>query len=313
MENRAQFHVNLSDQPQAGLEDQLEFLNLWATQNGFAYSQSRNFLSNAFNFIFDGAKVSDQVLNLLKSNKIPIFLIATEHLSFEKVLRYNGLPWSKQFDSAIDRFSSQHRLGELIRVSEFCEAIVILGDLPDIREYQRAFPNKLIFNLDYPVISPACIPENKIGEFDLIFSAPNIDSLTPYRKKIIRELQLKGTSVVQVFGKSLEEFRTESISVRAILHVPKTESWSWSSPMRIFRAALADLHFVRAGITTNHLDDSILDTLGMELEFFRNASEQDLNFSMTERYNELVSSDNNVKLGKAWRIYFEELAGFQKR
>ena len=309
MENRVQFHVNLSDQPQAGLEDQLEFLKLWATQNGFVYSESRNFLSNAFNFIFDGAKVSDQLLHLLKSNKIPLFLIATEHLSFEKVLRYNGLPWSKQFDSTIDRFSSQHRLGELIRVSEYCEAIVILGDLPDIEQYQRAFPNKLIFNLDYPVISPASIREKKIGEFDLIFSAPTIDSLTPYRKKIIRELHLKGTSVVQIFGKSLEEFRTESMRVRAILHVPKTESWSWSSPMRIFRAALADLHFVRVGISTNHLDDSILDTLGMELEFFCNSSELDLNFSMTERYNKLVFSDNNVKLGKAWRIYLKELIG----
>jgi hypothetical protein len=139
------FHVNLTNQPEKWVEDQLLFLNYWAIENGFKFSYSSKFKKEALNFLFDGATLTQLELDSINTKQLSIFLIATEHLSHEGNLYYNGLHWSKQYDASIDKFTSQKRLGELVNVSELCDAIVILGDLPKIDAYKKSFPNKLIF------------------------------------------------------------------------------------------------------------------------------------------------------------------------
>jgi hypothetical protein len=300
-------HINLTNQREIWVEDQITFMRYWSKQNGFHFTYSNKFMDDALNFLFDGASVSESEKTKLDSGKFLMYLIATEHINFDEDLHYNGLHWSSQFDESVDKFTSQKRLGELVSLAEKCEAILILGDLPNIEEYKKSFPSKLIFTLDFPTILDEKIQDGKEIEYDAIFTAAHPDSLTKYRAELIKKLSDEGLRIQKSFGLNLEEFRTLASKTDTFLHIPKTENWVWSSPMRVFRAALTNLRFLSIGSKPIggriSISDDLVDNDLKAIEAKHLLSRP----SMRERYDDLVSSEKNVELGVSWKRYVEVL------
>ena len=304
LSNRA-IHLNLTNQREEWVEDQILFLKHWTTQNHFDFSYSDELKSGAMNFLFDGANITKAEKDRLVLEKIQTFLIATEHVSNKGGFHYNGLHWSKEFDASIDRFTSRRRLSQLINLSEHCEAILILGDLPDAEDYRESFPNKLVFNLEYPLLGDENEMVAKKIEYDAIFTAPTPYSLTDYRDEIIEKLITKGNRIHTEFGMNFEEFQFLANKTNSILHIPKSQSWVWPSPMRIFRAAISDLNFVSVEFKVTYDHQSILEPLVTAFSDTLEAVDFTAKPSMRKRYNNLVNSEINIALGVKWHEYLK--------
>lgn len=304
LSNRA-IHLYLTNQKVEWIEDQILFLKHWTAQNHFEFSYSEDSKPGVMNFLFDGAHLTKADIDRLVLEKIQIFLIATEHVSIEGGFHYNGLHWSKEFDASIDRFTSRRRLSELINLSEHCEAILILGELPDAEEYRKCFPNKLVFNLDYPMLGDEIELVSKKIEYDAIFTAPTSYSLTDYRVENIEKMIAKGFKIHKEFGMSYEEFQSLANKTNAILHIPKSQAWIWPSPMRIFRAALTDLNFVSIGSKVTYDQQTILSPLVTDYSDTLNSMDFITKPSMRSRYNKLVDSEKNIALGVKWHEYLK--------
>jgi hypothetical protein len=217
-------------------------------------------IDGAINLVFEGLELTlaKNIAQWCRETKNMIVLIQSEHIDFgnEGELRMNGKSWwdkEPKTNTADDLTVPFYRFASQIVLLEYVSCYLFIGDSVDCNFHSKFTPQISHLHLNFPLVATDNSTQS-IYEYDFFFSVPNIENLTEFRKEILQNT-LNRFKVLTATTKSLTEWLDFANSAKYLLHVPKSEHFSWPSSMRLWLGGVAGRYtvsiFEQASINDN--------------------------------------------------------------
>jgi hypothetical protein len=221
-----------------GISDQIEYFVQAFRQHGYSASVGRKPVDSALNVVIENFSVQTRkaLIDFCTRTRKRVAVIMTEHIDFVKhrILIHGDPLWSD--NDYMHPATQVERLKCLMSCQPYIKFFMILGDLPELRNFSDMMVGADVRAIPFPKIDPvaqdrideACQPKN-----DLLFTG----YVTQYREKVLPKVAALGLSVASprrfVSRKKRDQLNQ---SAKIILNIPQRESWQWLSLMRIIAA-----------------------------------------------------------------------------
>lgn len=257
-----------------GISDQIEYFVEAFRQNGYAVSVGREPDDAGLNVVIENFSVKTRktLIDFCSRTRKRIAVIMTEHIDFvERRIFIHGDPlWSA--NDYMHPATQVERLKCLLSCQPYIRFFMVLGDLPELRNFDammigavvRAIPFPKIDHVDRNGDHEARRPRN-----DLLFTG----YVTEYRERLLAQVSSLELSVASprkfVSRKQRDQLNR---SARIVLNIPQRETWQWLSLMRI----IAALRCGRATISLGTNDTSRIAACTYQLDLRSSSWEDDL-------------------------------------
>jgi hypothetical protein len=254
-------HLWVFNHPFHGISDQVDFFMSIMEQHGYKVTIGKNPRQDALNTVIENFsyKTSGILLDFCAKTSKRVAVIMTEHVDFlEQQITIHGFPlWNK--NDYMHPATQISRLKNLMSCIQYVRCFLVLGDLPELRNFSKMLPGIPIRNLPFPRIDKkkALMFQKDQVKFDAVFTG----FMTQYRHEILANLQRKVS--VTYPQKTLNHRARDALnrSSKIILNIPQRASWNWLSLMRI----IAGLKCGRATISLGTKDCSEISSCCIQL------------------------------------------------
>lgn len=231
-------HLWIFNHPYHGISDQVDFFTASFSQAGYAVSVDRAPRKDALNVVIENFSVSsrDTLIQFCKEARQRVAVIMTEHVDFNHgEIFIHGYPlWNK--NDYMDPAVQVERLRCLMDCAPYVRCLMVLGDLPELRNMSELLPGMNIQTIPFPRLQH--VPQNEAShglhpDHDLLFTGV----ITQYRRNLLEEIKNGGMSTYcpERFV-SVEQRDAMNRNARVVLNIPQRRGWNWLSLMRIIAA-----------------------------------------------------------------------------
>lgn len=252
MSNKPSIHLWIYNHPFYGISDQVEFFVAALTQNGYPVTVGRRPSMSALNVVIENfsPETRDTLIDFCRTTKKRVAVIMTEHLDFDRgeILIHGDPLWSD--NDYMHPTVQVRRIVSLFDCLPYIRCILVLGDLPELRNMSEMLPGIDIRAIPFPRlerVGDAQLAAEPSG--DLLFTG----IMTDYRAELYAKLNA-GRFAVAFPKKFVSRKARDALnrSVKMVLNMPQRRDWRWLSLMRI----VAALRCGRATVSLGTRDDS---------------------------------------------------------
>lgn len=235
-----QINIAILDHNPLAVRDQLCFMEKICQDLDISLTISKKIDKSLKNIILEGVISENYVedLEYIQKNPTRVAMLLTEHLEYKQnTFLLNGISVKKEMDFNVDpNIYVNRRFSALLNTAEKLTFFITCGNLPDTSGYRKLLPNGNFAELPWPTIH---FKNNKPKYEKLLFSVPNRNLLTPFRKTVLREIQSLGYEIKVVDSKTIKETKKILQKYQGSLDIQKTKDWKFDSPMRTFMALVS--------------------------------------------------------------------------
>lgn len=256
-------HLWVFNHPFHGISDQVDFFKMTMALHGYTVTIGKNPRLDALNVVIENFsdKTSSILLDFCAQSGKRVAVIMTEHIDFlDQQIMIHGFPLWNQNDY-MHPATQIARLKNLMSCIEFIRCFLVLGDLPELKNFSSLLPGIPVRNIPFPRIDEEkreLMNNASRIKFDTVFTG----FMTQYRLELLAKLEKK----VSVFcpQKFLNHQARNALNrnARIILNIPQRPGWSWLSLMRI----IAGLKCGRATISLGTRDFSEIAACCIQLD-----------------------------------------------
>lgn len=244
-------HLWIYNHPFFGISDQVAFFVASLRQHGYPVSVGRTPCASALNVVIENFSSynRDVLIGFCKALRKRVAVIVTEHMDFENgYIHFHGSPLGTDSEY-------MHKTTQVTRVRNLMECLpqvmclLVLGDLPQLRNAGNVFPGVEIRRIPFPALHdgrPSDRHRAITVKNELIFTG----GLTEHRKQVLVSLRAEGVTVAcpEAF---VSRRRRDQLnrSAKVVLNIPQSGEWRWLSPMRIIAGLACERPTVSIGRT----------------------------------------------------------------
>lgn len=218
------------------IHDQVLFMGLTFRALGFEFSHGPFLRVDALNVMIEvfTPTVCQVIEGFYRKTGKRISIYTTEHLDFvgSRVIAYNHPLFERgQNWDYVGHEEREWRFSGMLRMSHVAHYLIRQCEYPRLKGVEELFPRNPIIDLPVPPlpIRAARRRASKDTAYDFVFTG----SLTPFRKKLLSELQQEFKINTLKIGVNFVDRIRAYLSSSLALNIPQYEGWIWSSPMRI--------------------------------------------------------------------------------
>jgi hypothetical protein len=231
-------HLWIYNHPFNGISDQVDFFVMALVQHGYVVSVGRQPSQSALNVVIENftEETKQTLMEFCRTTKKRVYVIMTEHIDFDgKEIFVHGDPlWSD--NDYMHPATQLDRLKNLMECLPYLRGLMVLGDLPELRNISVMLPGLDVTTLPFPQVDR--LPTKNEGSadsiaHDLLFTGV----LTDYRADICAMLKKEAFTIT--WPPTFVSRRRRDMMNRAakiILNIPQREGWGWLSAMRVIAA-----------------------------------------------------------------------------
>lgn len=277
-------HIWTYNHPYYGIVDQIHFCLSAFSQNGYNITYGHYPRKNRLNVVIENfsAYTSKKLIEFCKSTKKRVVIIMTEHLDFdlsENKIRMHGSLLNVENDY-MPTSVQRSRIHYFMDCLPYIHGIFVLGDLPELRNFDKILPGVMVETLAFPKLDfiKNTNTHQKMLKNDLLFTGNS----TEYRKNILEILDQKKLQVKYPQKFVSQKKRDQLIkSSRIILNIPQRKDWHWLSLMRI----LASLRLGRGVISLGTQDTSKISSCCLQLDPYSDETVEQLRLRIGHWYS----------------------------
>jgi hypothetical protein len=221
-----------------GISDQIEYFVGVFRQNGYPVSVGREPVDAALNVVIENFSVQTRktLIEYCTRTRKRVAMIMTEHIDFiERRIFIHGDPlWSD--NDYMHPATQVERLKCLMSCQPYIKFFMVLGDLPELRNFTAMVIGAVVRAIPFPKIDYTHDnggDEERPPKHDLLFTG----YVTKYREKLLAEVASLELSVASprkfVSRKKRDQLNR---SAKIVLNIPQRENWQWLSLMRVIAA-----------------------------------------------------------------------------
>lgn len=261
--NGPQIHLWIYNHPLIGITDQVEYFVRVFRQHGYDTSVGRRPSDSALNVVIENfsAQTRKTLIDFCTQTRKRVAVIMTEHIDFldRRVFIHGDPLWST--NDYMNPATQVERLKCLLSCQPFIKFFMVLGDLPELRNFDEMMVGADVRTIPFPWMDHQSIEQSQPTS-DLLFTGV----VTEYREKMLLSLASQGFSVTfpRKFGSAKRRDQLNQ-SVKIVLNVPQRESWQWLSLMRV----IAALRSGRATVSLGTNDKSRIAACTYQLDLQR--------------------------------------------
>lgn len=264
--HRPPVHLWIYNHPFHGISDQVEYFLSSLRQNGYEVSVGRKPRNDAQNVVIENFSetTSQSLIDFCAQTGKRVAVIMTEHLDFiEKQIYIHGDPLWKDNDY-MHPATQVARIKNLLDCAQFIRCFLVLGDLPELLNFNEILPGVMVRTLPFPSLQR--IPPNNLMQVerfdaDVVFTGYT----TNYRSALLKELEIR-MSVANPERFVSRHLRDNlSRSAKIVLNIPQREDWRWLSLMRI----IAALRCGRSTVSLGTADNSKISACCLQLDILK--------------------------------------------
>lgn len=250
-DRRPRVHLWIYNHSFYGISDQIEFFLEAFRQHGYAVSVGRKPVKSALNVVIENFSTLTRrtLVDFCSESQKRVAVIMTEHIDFiDRDIRIHGDPlWSD--NDYMHPIVQAERLRCLLSCQPYIKFLMVFGDLPELRNFNRMMVGVDTRTIPFPRINRLAAGSTPAPQVDLLFTG----LVTGYRESILPAVAALGLSVAspRKFVSRRERDRLNR-SAKLILNIPQRENWRWLSLMRI----IAGLRCGRATVSLGTSDTS---------------------------------------------------------
>jgi hypothetical protein len=220
----------------------------------------------ALNVVIENFSVQTRttLIDFCKQTRKRVAVVMTEHVDFvDRQIFIHGDPlWSG--NDYMHPATQVERLKCLMSCQPYIRFFMVLGDLPELRNFSDMMVGADILAIPFPRINQTVHNGNgqRQPTYDLIFTG----FVTEYRERVLLSAASMGPSVACP-GKFVSPKQRDRLnqSAKIVLNIPQRESWQWLSLMRI----IAALRCGRATVSLGTKDNSCIAACTYQLNIQR--------------------------------------------
>jgi hypothetical protein len=254
-------HLWIYNHPFVGISDQIEFFLSILQQNGYHVSVGRHPRADALNVVIENFSnpTARTLINFCKTNAKRVAVIMTEHLDFiGDEIRIHGMPLQNNNDY-MNAARQTARIKCLMDCACYIRGFLVLGDLPELRNFGAMMPGLAVRTLAFPRIDPPPSPASWAAlPADLVFTGV----MTGYRATLLKNLETMLTVTYPKEFLSRKARDRFSQTGRLVVNLPQRPDWHWLSLMRI----IAALRCGRATVSLGTNDTSKIAACSLQLD-----------------------------------------------
>lgn len=256
-------HIWTYNHPINGITDQIDFLVMVCSENGYLVSIGNKPNIDALNIVIENFsnKSRDILIKFCKRYKKLVAIVMTEHLDFEintsQVLMHGDR--LNTMNDYMHPLMQIKRIKHLIECREYISCFLTLGDLPILKNFHKMLPNINLYRIIFPMIAKCDITTDNL-KTDLLFTG----TLTVYREQLLKKLRDNNFSIYypqRLLSK--DKHHALNVSSKVILNLPQRVTWQWLSSMRI----LAGLKAGRMTVSLQTNDTSKISRCCQQLNY----------------------------------------------
>jgi hypothetical protein len=256
-------HLWVYNHPIYGIGDQIEYFLRAFSQHGYPVSIGREPVESALNVVIENFSVQTRntLIDFCARTQKRVAVIMTEHIDFvERQILIHGDPlWSD--NDYMHPATQVERLKCLMSCQPYIKFFMILGDLPELRNFNQLMIGAESRTIPFPAIGRLGPTEKRDAnlKYDLLFTG----FATEYRERVLPDVKASGFSVLfpQKFV-SRKQRDTLNQSAKIVLNIPQRQNWRWLSLMRI----IAALRCGRATVSLGTSDTSRIAACTYQLD-----------------------------------------------
>jgi len=245
-------HLWIYNHPFHRISDQVEFLKLALSQNGYRFSVGRQPKADALNVVIENfSETTSEILcEFCRSTGKRVAVIMTEHLDFiANQIYIHGDPLWRDNDY-MHPATQFARIKNLMDCTSYIRSFIILGDLPELKNLDLIFSGIGVRSIPFPRLEQQARRAHRLDAdlSDLSFTG----FMTTYRCEVLKRIEKK--LVVSCPGKFVSRKVRDALNqtCKIVLNIPQRPGWRWLSLMRI----IAALRCGRATVSLGTTDDS---------------------------------------------------------
>jgi hypothetical protein len=237
-----------------GISDQIDYFLQAFRQHGYLVSVGREPDNSALNVVIENFSLQTRktLIDFCMLTRKRVAVIMTEHIDFiDRSILIHGDPlWSD--NDYMHPVTQAERLKCLMSCQPYIKFFMVLGDLPELRNFDKLMVGADVRAIPFPRIdriAPGESVDMRQPPNDLLFTG----YVTAYRERILPTVASLGLSVTspRKFVSRRERDRLNR-SAKLVLNIPQRENWRWLSLMRI----IAGLRCGRATVSLGTNDTS---------------------------------------------------------
>jgi hypothetical protein len=245
-------HLWIYNHPFHRISDQVEFLKLALSQNGYRFSLGKQPKADALNVVIENfSETTSEILcEFCRSTGKHVGVIMTEHLDFigNQIYIHGDPLWrDNDYMHPATQFA---RIKNLMDCTSHIRSFIILGDLPELKNVDLIFSGIGVRSIPFPRLEQQLRRADKSdGDLsDLAFTG----FMTTYRYEVLKSIKKK--LVVACPEKFVSRKVRDALNraSKIVLNIPQRPGWRWLSLMRI----IAALRCERATVSLGTSDDS---------------------------------------------------------
>jgi hypothetical protein len=265
MPGKPSIHLWIYNHPFYGISDQVDFFVAALTQQGYPVTVGRRPSVGALNVVIENfsPETRDVLIAFCRATNKRVAVIMTEHLDFERgEIFIHGDPlWSE--NDYMHPTVQVRRIVSLFDCLPYIRCMLVLGDLPELRNMSEMLPGVAVRAIPFPRLAPVGDAQLALPPSgDLLFTGV----MTDYRADLYAKLKRSQLSVA--FPKRFVSRKARDAlnrSVKMVLNMPQRRDWRWLSLMRI----VAALRCGRATVSLGTRDDSKIAACTYQLDIAR--------------------------------------------
>lgn len=272
-------HLWVYNHPIYGIGDQIEYFWRAFRQHGYPVSIGRKPAESALNVVIENFSVQSRntLADFCTRTKKRVAVIMTEHIDFvgRRILIHGDPLWSD--NDYMHPATQVERLKWLMSCQPFIKFFMVLGDLPELKNFNKLMIGAETRAIPFPTIEHLGPKERRDSQLrhDLLFTG----FATEYRERILPEVKALGFSVL--FPRKLVSRKQRdslNYSAKIILNIPQRQNWRWLSLMRI----IAALRCGRATVSLGTSDTSRIAACTYQLDILNNDWQDKLGFYVAD-------------------------------
>ncbi|MET4736717.1 hypothetical protein ABIF73_000856 [Bradyrhizobium japonicum] len=250
---RPAIHLWIYNHPFYGISDQIEYFVQAFQQHGYPVTVGREPATSALNVVIENFSVESRntLIDFCTRTRKRVAVIMTEHIDFvdRRILIHGDPLWSD--NDYMHPATQVERLKCLMSCQPYIKFFMVLGDLPELRNFSEIMLGAEVRAIPFPAIEHADLkasPNTQL-KHDLLFTG----YVTEYRERVLSQVTALGLSVLfprKFVSRKQRDFL--NLSARIVLNIPQRANWRWLSLMRI----IAALRCGRATISLGTSDKS---------------------------------------------------------
>jgi hypothetical protein len=221
-----------------GISDQVEYFVGAFRQNGYTVSVGRKPADTALNVVIENFSPPsrDTLIEFCSRTQKRVAVIMTEHIDFvaRRILIHGDPLWTD--NDYMHPATQVERLRGLMSCQPYIAFFMVLGDLPELRNFGDMMVGAAVRAISFPKIDHAGQDEGNEAhrpKHDLLFTG----YVTQYRETLLAQTASLGLSLASP-RKFVSRNRRDQLnrSARIVLNLPQREGWQWLSLMRVMAA-----------------------------------------------------------------------------